>query len=139
MRTVPVSQIKPPSPLAPPQVSCLPGESGAMYTRQRGEEVGVMSAEVVKDGLVLGNTQVLPNHFHAQHLTIRHRRLGASRSHPHPFQALCKGIVYMAKHRYNENVQVHCSPPIGTLSTPIVGEWTWLFNSHINLHIASVG
>src|SRR4051794_11986152 len=80
MSDVPVYQIKPHHLLDPPQVGCLPGESGAMYTRQGGEEVGVMSAEVVKDRLVLSKTQVLPDHFHCQHFTIQQTRLRTSRS-----------------------------------------------------------
>jgi hypothetical protein len=130
MRALP-DKVEPGSFLHLPQIGRLSGEGGAVQVGKSREEVEVVSAKIVEECFVLAQTKLLPDHFHGEHLAIRKDRLWSSPTQPTPskaLQTLFHSIVHVAKHRYNEAVQVHLLPPTGTSSTPIVGIWTWLFN-----------
>ena len=53
-----------------PEVSRLSDERGAMYPVHGWKEMGVVSSEVVEDGLVLAERQVLSDNLHSDSLTV---------------------------------------------------------------------
>ena len=87
----------------------------------------VVSSELVEDGLILVERQILSDYLHRHNLTVRERGRRASLSETPASQKFFQCVVNHAKSGYDEVVQVH-SVLLGVWFNPIRDSGTWLFN-----------
>ncbi|MXZ25927.1 MAG: hypothetical protein F4Y80_13930, partial [Caldilineaceae bacterium SB0665_bin_21] len=88
------------------QIGRLPDEGGAVELPEGGEEVGVVSPEVVEDRLVLVQGQVLTDDLHGEHLAVGELRGGAPPSKTARAKDGDHEVVHEAESGYDEVVQV---------------------------------
>lgn len=97
-----------------PQVSSLSNKSSAMKRWKSREEMRGVAAEVVEDGLVLAQTEILTNNFNGEDFAVSKPRLRPTRSQPLMANRDVESIVNETKHSYNEGIDVQGKrPPIG--------------------------
>lgn len=115
-----------------PQIGCLPDESSAMNESQSGEEMGVVTAEVVEQSLILGQPKILADDFGGEDFAISEPGPRPTLAEALVAKEAVEGIVNEAKHSYNEGIQVQGErPPIDGLAITIENASPWTFNFNL--------
>jgi hypothetical protein len=94
-----------------PQIGRLLHKGAAIHLRQRRKKVRVVTAEGVKDFLILTQTQIDPDYFNGDHLAIGQFGTWAAFTQAFSFCHYWHHLVNQTETCDNEVVQVHDLPP----------------------------
>lgn len=112
-----------------PQIGCLSDESRPMDKSQSGKQVCPVSAKILKDGLVLAQTEILADYFDGDDFTVSEPRQRSTLAQALRTEIIRKCVVNEAKHSYNEGIDVQGKrPPIVGLAITIEDASPWTFN-----------
>jgi hypothetical protein len=94
-----------------PHIGRLAHERTAIHLRHRGKKVGGVTAKIVKDFLVLTQTQVGSHHFDGHHFAVGQLGHRSSCSQAFSFRCRWQHLVNQTETCDNKVVQVHDVPP----------------------------